>query len=52
MELPSEWHAELKNYCDDREIEFMSTPFDEESVDKLYKLGLKDSKFLALNQQT
>ncbi len=44
MELPNEWHAELKNYCDDREIEFMSTPFDEESVDKLYKLGVKRFK--------
>ncbi len=44
MELPGEWHAELKNYCDYREIEFMSTPFDEDSVDKLYKLGVKRFK--------
>ena len=29
IELPREWQTDLKNYCDEIGIEFMSTPFDE-----------------------
>ena len=44
MELPRSWQKELKQYCDDKGIEFMSTPFDEEAVDQLYDLGVKRFK--------
>ena len=43
IELPREWQPELKSYCDDVGIEFMSTPFDERAVDELCKVGV--SKF-------
>ena len=33
--LPREWQKDLKQYCDERGIEFMSTPFDEQAVDEL-----------------
>jgi sialic acid synthase SpsE len=29
IELPREWQKHLKQYCDEQDIEFMSTPFDE-----------------------
>ncbi|WP_203245955.1 N-acetylneuraminate synthase [Sporosarcina beigongshangi] len=35
LELSYEEFAELKNYCDSTQIEFLSTPFDFESVDFL-----------------
>lgn len=44
IELPREWQADLKSYCDDMGIEFMSTPFDEKAVDELYSLGVKRLK--------
>ena len=44
IELPREWQKDLKNYCDDVGIEFMSTPFDEQAVDELYELGIKRFK--------
>ena len=44
LELPREWQKELKLYCDDNGIEFMSTPFDEKAVDELYDLGVKRFK--------
>ncbi|MDC1402477.1 N-acetylneuraminate synthase family protein [Flavobacteriaceae bacterium] len=44
MELPRAWQKELKDYCEYKGIEFMSTPFDEEAVDQLYKLGVKRFK--------
>jgi sialic acid synthase SpsE len=44
IELPREWQADLKSYCDDAGIEFMSTPFDEKAVDELYNLGVKRLK--------
>lgn len=43
-ELPLSWHHDLYNYSNDRGIEFMSTPFDERSVDFLYALGVKRMK--------
>jgi len=37
-------HMDLKNLCDDVGIEFMSTPFDEKSLDFLLQLGCKTIK--------
>jgi sialic acid synthase SpsE len=42
--LPREWQKDLKQYCDERGIEFMSTPFDEQAVDELVNLGVKRLK--------
>lgn len=44
LELPRDWQEDLKKYCDDNGIEFMSTPFDEAAVDQLYDLGVKRFK--------
>ena len=44
LELPRHWQKELKNYCDDAGIEFMSTPFDERAVDELLQIGVKRLK--------
>ncbi|WP_336024889.1 N-acetylneuraminate synthase family protein [Halobellus salinisoli] len=35
MEMPYEWIPELHDYCLNREIQFMSTPFDERSAAEL-----------------
>lgn len=43
-ELPREWQADLKKYSDDKGIEFMSTPFDEQAVQELVDLGVKRLK--------
>jgi sialic acid synthase SpsE len=44
IELPREWQKDLMDYCIDRKIEFMSTPFDEKAVDELVSLGVKRLK--------
>lgn len=44
IELPREWQKDLKQYCDEQNIEFMSTPFDEQAVDELVALGVKRLK--------
>lgn len=44
IEIPREWQPELKSYCDEVGIEFMSTPFDEAAVDELVFLGVKKMK--------
>lgn len=44
IELPREWQKDLKQYCDEVGIEFMSTPFDEKAVDELVALGVKRLK--------
>lgn len=44
LELPRHWQKDLKKYCDDNQIEFMSTPFDEKAVDELYAIGVKRLK--------
>jgi sialic acid synthase SpsE len=44
IELPREWQKDLKQYCDEKNIEFMSTPFDEKAVDELVSLGVKRLK--------
>lgn len=44
LELPDEWHYELKKEADKYEIEFLSTPFYLEAVDLLEKVGVKTYK--------
>jgi sialic acid synthase SpsE len=44
IELPREWQKELKDYCDIKGIEFMSTPFDEKAVEELVNIGVKRLK--------
>ena len=44
IELPREWQKDLKQYCDEQNIEFMSTPFDEQAVNELVSLGVKRLK--------
>ncbi len=44
IELPREWQPDLKAYCDELGIEFMSTPFDEAAVSELLGLGVKRLK--------
>jgi sialic acid synthase SpsE len=44
IELPREWQKDLKAYCDDKGIEFMSTPFDEKAVEELLDLGVRRMK--------
>lgn len=39
-----EWHAELKKYADSLDIDFLSTPFDEEAADLLDSLGINAMK--------
>jgi N,N'-diacetyllegionaminate synthase len=41
LELDEKAHAMLNRYCQDKGIQFLSTPFDLESVDLLNNLGLK-----------
>ncbi len=41
LELGFDEFGELKNYCDKKEIMFLSTPFDDESIEFLDKLGLE-----------
>lgn len=44
IEIPREWQSDLKKYCDEKSIEFMSTPFDEKAVDELVGIGVKRLK--------
>ncbi len=44
LELPREWHAELKAYAETCGLDFLSTPFDFEAVDLLDGLGVKAFK--------
>lgn len=44
IELPREWQSDLKLYCDEIGIEFMSTPFDETAVQQLVDIGVKRMK--------
>jgi len=39
LELPYSWHKKLFDYCNEREIQFLSTPCDTEAVDLLLKIG-------------
>lgn len=44
LELSASMHKKLFNYCQDRQILFLSTPFDVESVDLLESLGISAYK--------
>ncbi len=44
IELPREWQKTIKEYCDENNIEFMSTPFDEKAVDELMEIGIRRFK--------
>jgi N,N'-diacetyllegionaminate synthase len=44
LEMPDTWVKDLIKYSESRNIEFMSTPFDDEAVDYLYNLGVKRFK--------
>jgi len=44
IEIPREWQRDLKQYCDEVGIEFMSTPFDEAAVKELVDIGVKRIK--------
>lgn len=40
IEMPREWHKPLADYCKDKKIIFLSTPFDLEAVDELEQVGM------------
>jgi N,N'-diacetyllegionaminate synthase len=40
LEMPEVWHFDLKTYADKKKIKFLSTGFDDESIDLLEKLGM------------
>jgi sialic acid synthase SpsE len=40
IEMPWEWHAELASHAAKRDIQFMSTPFEEAAVDVLEAVGV------------
>ncbi|MBN2881027.1 N-acetylneuraminate synthase family protein [Candidatus Woesearchaeota archaeon] len=40
MELPRTWIPKLKKYCDDKNIIFLCTPFDEDAVDVLESVDM------------
>lgn len=44
LELDRDAHVELVDYCEQKGIEFLSSPFDHDSIDLLYELGLKRFK--------
>ncbi len=44
LELPREWHGELKTYAEECGLDFLSTPFDFEAVALLDELGVKAFK--------
>ena len=44
LELPLDFYPQLIEYCNQKRIEFLSTPFDEESAVFLIKLGMRKIK--------
>ncbi len=44
LELPREAFAQLKTYCDEKDIEFLSTPFDEDAADFLDSIDVRGFK--------
>lgn len=44
LEFDRGWAKELKEYCVQKQVEFMATPFDEEAVRLLVELGVKRMK--------
>ena len=41
IEMDWSWHKPLKDYCDEKEITFLSTPFDEKAVDILEQIDVE-----------
>lgn len=41
MEIDEAFHEEIINYCEEQNIGFLSSPFDEYSMEMLFKLGLR-----------
>ncbi len=53
--FPREWHKEIAEYCHQKDIHFLSSPYDKEAVDLLseigvpaFKIGSGDITFLSL----
>ena len=44
MELPDSWLQELHSYCKENDIDFLVTPFDEKSADKIAEVGVPAMK--------
>lgn len=44
LELSEAMHHELIDYCKSKNINFLSTPFDEDSIDLLQRLGMRIGK--------
>jgi len=44
LELNDEMHSELQNYCSEKKIEFLSTPFDLDSIHYLHSIGITVGK--------
>jgi N-acetylneuraminate synthase/N,N'-diacetyllegionaminate synthase len=40
LEMPREWHKELYDYTVNKNLHFLSSPFDYEAVDELYDVGV------------
>jgi N-acetylneuraminate synthase/N,N'-diacetyllegionaminate synthase len=40
LEMPREWHKKLSDYSIDKNIHFLSSPFDYEAVDELNQVGV------------
>ena len=40
IEIPREWHRELYNYAINKNLHFLSSPFDYDAVDELNKIGV------------
>ena len=40
LEMPDEWHFQLYDYCNENNIGFLSSPFDQDSVEFLDKIGM------------
>ena len=40
LEMPREWHKKLSDYSIDKNLHFLSSPFDYEAVDELNKVGV------------
>ena len=51
IEMPVEWVPKLMEVCEDSSIEFMCTPFDEESCDLLVSCGMKRIKIAAFESK-
>jgi N,N'-diacetyllegionaminate synthase len=40
LEMPEDWHYKLKIFAESQEIKFLSSGFDEDSIDFLFRLGI------------